>query len=110
MKRALLSIFLTAILIAVVFSAVPKESEAAGAVPGGMVSCWTFDEGAGGTAGDSVGTNPGTIYGARWTTGIVDGALEFDGTGGYVSVPASVKAVHAYCVSCDRQETAVPCA
>ena len=47
--------------------------------PTGMVSCWKFDEGAGGTALDSVGSNDGTIYGATWTNGIVGSALSFDG-------------------------------
>ena len=55
----------------------------------GMVSCWTFDEGSGTTAYDSMGTNDGTIYGAIWATGIVDGALSFDGIDDYVEVPDS---------------------
>jgi hypothetical protein len=33
------------------------------------------------------GGNDGTIYGATWTTGILDDALSFDGTNDYVTVP-----------------------
>jgi len=50
-----------------------------GQLPSGAVSYWAFEEGSGGTANDSVGTNHGTITGATWTTGQVDGALQFDG-------------------------------
>jgi len=50
---------------------------------------WKFDEGSGGTAIDSIGTDHGTIYGATWSTGKVGGALSFDGSQDYVTVPAS---------------------
>ena len=53
----------------------------------GFVSWWKFDEGSGTTAYDSAGNNDGTIYGATWTTGQIDGALSFDGDGDYVSLP-----------------------
>jgi hypothetical protein len=45
---------------------------------------WKFDEGAGSIAHDSAGNNDGTIYGATWTTGIINGALSFDGVDNYV--------------------------
>jgi subtilisin family serine protease len=51
-----------------------------------LVSWWRFDEGQGSIAYDSVGYNDGTIYGATWTTGQIDGALEFDGVDDYVDV------------------------
>jgi hypothetical protein len=50
------------------------------------VAHWGFDEGEGAIAYDSVGTNHGTIYGAQWASGIVGGALRFDGVGDYVTV------------------------
>ncbi|NIP25986.1 MAG: hypothetical protein GWN67_16725 [Phycisphaerae bacterium] len=53
----------------------------------GPVAHWKFDEGAGGVAYDSAGTNDGTIYGAQWTAGIIDGALDFDGVDDYVNIP-----------------------
>ncbi|MCJ7472088.1 MAG: LamG domain-containing protein, partial [Actinobacteria bacterium] len=54
--------------------------------PPGMVSYWKFDEGSGNIAYDSVGPNDGTIYGATWANGIVNGALSFDGINDYVDV------------------------
>jgi len=50
------------------------------------ISYWKFDEGSGTTAYDSAGNNDGTVYGAQWTTGQIDGALNFDGVGDYVSI------------------------
>jgi hypothetical protein len=52
----------------------------------GMISHWRFDQGSGNIAYDSVGTNDGTIYGAAWTTGQINGALSFDGMDDYVDV------------------------
>ena len=63
--------------------------------PGGMVSYWKLDEGSGTTAYDSVDANHGTIYGATWTTGIVDGALSFSGAD-YVEVPHSANINPSY--------------
>jgi hypothetical protein len=47
-------------------------------------SHWKFDEGQGNIAYDSVANNDGTIYGATWTTGRIDEALNFDGVDDYV--------------------------
>jgi len=47
-----------------------------------LISYWSFNEGSGTTAYDWVGENHGTIYGAQWTTGKIDGALDFDGDDG----------------------------
>jgi hypothetical protein len=53
----------------------------------GLVAHWKFDDGSGGTAIDSAGTNNGTLNGdPNWTAGRIDGALNFDGDGDYVSV------------------------
>jgi hypothetical protein len=52
-----------------------------------LVAHWQFDEGSGTIAYDSAGNNDGTIYGAQWTTGIIGGALNFDGINDYVEVP-----------------------
>jgi len=51
---------------------------------GGLVAHWKFDDGTGSVAEDSAGDNDGTVYGAVWTDGIIDGALDFDGTDDYV--------------------------
>ncbi|MFH1725188.1 MAG: LamG-like jellyroll fold domain-containing protein, partial [Elusimicrobiota bacterium] len=64
----------------------PDQADTDG-IPG-MVSYWSFDEGAGTTAGDSAGGNTGTLLnGPAWTSGQVDGALSFDGADDYVTVP-----------------------
>jgi len=52
-----------------------------------LVAHWQFDEGSGTIAYDSAGNNDGTIYGAQWTTGIIGGALDFDGDEDYVEIP-----------------------
>ena len=52
----------------------------------GLISHWKFDEGSGTTAYDSAGNNDGTVYGAQWTTGQIDGALSFDGVDDYVDL------------------------
>ena len=50
-------------------------------------SYWKFDEGSGTTAYDSSGHGyHGTIYGASWTTGQSNYALDFDGADDYVSL------------------------
>jgi hypothetical protein len=52
----------------------------------GLISHWRFDEGSGSIAYDSAGINDGTIYGANWTTGQLNNALNFDGVDDYVEV------------------------
>jgi len=55
-----------------------------------LVGWWRLDETSGLTVADSsVFGNDGILTGSEWTNGIVGGALEFDGTDGYVSVPSS---------------------
>ncbi len=48
------------------------------------IAYWKFDEGTGTAANDSAGTNPGTVYGAKWLDGRVGKALRFDGLDDYV--------------------------
>jgi hypothetical protein len=60
------------------------------------VAHWKLDEASGTTASDSVGTNDGTlINGPVWTTGIVDGALDFDGIDDYVDCESTFASVTA---------------
>jgi autotransporter-associated beta strand protein len=51
---------------------------------------WKFDDGSGTTAADSgSGAHNGTLVGSpTWTTGVIGGALAFNGTSQSVSVPA----------------------
>jgi len=53
----------------------------------GLVAHWEFDEGSGDIAYDSAGSNDGTIYGAQWTTGQINGALDFNGNDVHVRIP-----------------------
>jgi len=51
---------------------------------------WDFDEGDGSVATDVSGNgNDGTIVGAEWQAGQMGSALNFDGTGAYVDIPAA---------------------
>jgi len=52
----------------------------------GLIAHLKFDEGSGSVAYDSAGNNDGTIYGAAWASGVIDGALDFDGVDDYVEV------------------------
>jgi hypothetical protein len=53
----------------------------------GLVAHWKFDDGSGGTATDSAGSNNGTLVGPpTWIAGRINGALNFDGAGDYVDV------------------------
>ena len=54
----------------------------------GLVAHWKLDEGSGNIVEDSSNYgNSGTVYGATWTTGAVDGALEFDGIDDFIQIP-----------------------
>ena len=54
----------------------------------GLVAWWKMDEVSGTTAEDSAGDADGTLVnGPIWTGGMVDGALDLDGSDDYVSVP-----------------------
>jgi len=55
-----------------------------------LVGYWKFDEGEGNIAFDYSGyKNNGTIKGANWTTGIINGALNFDGVDDYIDIADS---------------------
>jgi hypothetical protein len=60
-----------------------------GVYPTGLIGYWKFEEGSGNVVLDSSDNgNNGTIYGATWVIGKIDGALNFDGTDDYVSIPS----------------------
>jgi RHS repeat-associated protein len=60
-----------------------------------LVGYWKFDEGGGLTTGDSSGNgNGGTLQnGPAWTTGKINGALNFDGLDDYVQVGPAARLV-----------------
>ena len=75
----------TILMLAGVFSILIVQTNAIDTTD--LVAYWNFDEDSGPTAHDSAGTNDGTLLnGPVWTTGIVNGALEFDGNNDYVDV------------------------
>jgi hypothetical protein len=62
-----------------------------GAIPGGLVAAYSFDEGTGLSAGDySQNGNTGAISGATWVSaGKFGNALAFDGLNDWVTIPDS---------------------
>jgi hypothetical protein len=54
-----------------------------------LVAHWKLDETSGTVANDSAGANNGTVYGATWTTGQINGALSFDGVNDYIEGSSS---------------------
>ena len=73
---------LAAVLLALVTSAAPH------AASGGLVAAYGFDEGAGTVVHDSIASaNNGTAANTSWTTGRFGGALSFNGTSSWVTVP-----------------------
>ena len=53
-----------------------------------LVAYWDFDEGSGTALGDATGVNDGILVNdPAWTTGIFDGALDFDGGDDLISIP-----------------------
>ncbi len=55
-----------------------------------LVGYWKLDEGSGAIAFDSARENDGTLVNSpTWTTGRIDGGLEFDGNNDYVEIPDS---------------------
>jgi hypothetical protein len=73
-------------------SVIAFAGDACAPVCGSLVSHWTFDEGAGSIARDSVGTNDGFVLGATWEPSCkVGGCLRFDGSSAVqVNVPTGL--------------------
>ncbi len=55
-------------------------------LPDTLVHHWSFDEGSGDMAYNSVNIYDGIIHGASWTVGKYGNALEFDGNSDYVEI------------------------
>ena len=85
MCRKLLYLYL---LVTVLGLALANTSEAADP---SLVGWWKLDDGSGTTAADSSGNGShGTLNGTlEWVEGVLGGALQFDGSTGYVDIPAN---------------------
>ena len=73
MKKTILGIIS---LIVITIFLTGCQNLAGKAYPSGLpmpVAYWNFDEGIGSFAGDSVGSNGGTISGATWSTDCISG-------------------------------------
>jgi len=64
-----------------------------GSLQADMVNYWPFDETSGNITKDLwIDEDHGTVYGAVWTDGVINGALEFDGANNdYVEIPNTPK-------------------
>ena len=92
--------------VASLYEATKAPPEDIGIPTTGLVGHWTFDDGAGTTAADSSGNgHDGTLTNmdaaTDWTTGIVGGALEFDGSNDSVDLgrPAELEALQGLTLS-----------
>lgn len=80
MKKTFLRLSAMAIIVVLMGSGVVWAG-----LTNGLVAHWTFDENSGNTAADSIGNNDGTLVnGPAWTTGIINGAIDFDGVNDYI--------------------------
>lgn len=60
----------------------------------GPIAHWKLDDGTGLTAIDSEGGHDGTLFNnPTWVTGVLDGALDFDGSDDYIRVPHDDKLI-----------------
>ncbi|WP_414838295.1 LamG domain-containing protein [Candidatus Nanosalina sp. VS9-1] len=59
-----------------------------GSLTQGLKAYYTFDSGSGSTAIDEALKNDGTVNGASWSTGKIDGGLDFSGGNYYVGAPS----------------------
>jgi uncharacterized protein (TIGR03790 family) len=68
--------------------AVTVSNTSTGPPTAGLIGYWNFDEGSGTVAHDTSGSGyNGTVNGAVWTTGEINGALAFNGGAAYVVTP-----------------------
>ncbi|MGD0061121.1 MAG: LamG domain-containing protein [Verrucomicrobiia bacterium] len=85
------------------FSSIAVPDSQLSAPPSGLIVWWRFDEGSGGTVGDSSGNgHTATLQGdspPTWVNGVTSGALNFDGSQNYVeSDDAFNETISAYTI------------
>jgi hypothetical protein len=90
MRKVLHAITSAALLSSVPWYTAINRADAAESAPGGepgLVGCWSFNEGNGNAVKDSSRSgHDGTISGAKWATGAVGSALEFNGVSDFANV------------------------
>jgi hypothetical protein len=75
----------------------------------GLVGYWSFNEGNGTILHDNSGNGyDGTIDGATWTTGVLGGALSFDGINDYVQFSSPVLNIPSYSVCAWVKASSLP--
>jgi len=86
MCRKSMCLFLLAAVLALAFA------ETSNAADPSLVGWWKLDDGAGTIATDSSSNaNHGTLNGSlEWVEGVINGALQFDGSTGHVEIPANI--------------------
>ncbi|NLY42535.1 MAG: hypothetical protein GX066_00870, partial [Clostridiaceae bacterium] len=91
MKKTLSMVLVLAMLMSM-FLSIPMVSTAAGEMPDGLFLWYTFDDGSGTTVTDASGNGyHGTLNGGTsWTSGVMGGAVQFNGTNGYVRLPNGI--------------------
>lgn len=84
--KKILTLVIISLLCLSMFSMLSPKTKASG----DLVGYWSFDEDSGNIAHDSSGNgNDGTVYGASWTNGISNSALQFDGVDDHVAISSS---------------------
>lgn len=85
MKKTWKTFIMIAVMFAMTAVYFPPAPEVGAAAT--LVGSWSLNEGTGTTAGDSSGSGAnGTIASGSWTSGVVGGALQFNGTSTNVSM------------------------
>ena len=86
MTRQITSVLISAVII-MIFAGFAGAGKCPETIPG-LVSYWQLDESSGVQALDLMETNDGVLFGHPvWTTGQINGALEFDGIDDYITIP-----------------------
>ncbi len=74
----------------------------------GLIANWKLDETEGDIAYDSAGNNHGTLNGdPQWVSGLIDGALEFDGQADYVEI-GDLDLTGSFTLTCWMRPSSLP--
>lgn len=86
-NNSLKFLWITVLIFSIIFNPFFFDTVSATNLSQNLVGLWRFNEFSDIVASDSSGSgNNGTVVDATWTTGKLDNALSFDGSGDYVSM------------------------